>query len=341
MTDLLLDPWAEAVDEFPLLASDEAKLRALVHYAVLAPSGHNTQPWRFRLRGDALELRADRSRALPVGDPADRELVMSLGAALFHLRLAARRFGHHLLVRTFPGLDDRDLVASVQLGADEPPTALERRLFAVIPRRHTCRLPFEERVVSFPVVEGLRRAAVAEGAWACRVSDESQAMLADLVAEGDRRLLADRRVRRELAAWLHPNQSSKRDGVPGHAQGVGDIASIFAPFVLRNFDVGPAQAVRDHDLALAAPLLLVLGSNADEPADWLVAGQALARLLLTARDEGLHASFLNQPIEVEELRVRLRSLLGRPGMPQLILRLGYGGDVRSTPRRPVSEVLEA
>ena len=341
MTDLLLDPWAEAVDEFPLLASDEAKLRALVHYAVLAPSGHNTQPWRFRLRGDALELRADRSRALPVGDPADREIVMSLGAALFHLRLAARRFGHHLLVRTFPGLDDRDLVASVQLGADEPPTALERRLFAVIPRRHTCRLPFEARVVSFPVVEDLRRAAAAEGAWAWRATDEAQATLADLVAEGDRRLLADRRFRRELAAWLHPNHSTQRDGVPGHAQGAGDIASVFAPFVLRNFDVGPAQAVRDHDLALAAPLLLVLGSDADQSADWLVAGQALARLLLTARDEGLHASFLNQPIEVEELRVRLRSLLGRPGMPQLILRLGYGGDVRSTPRRPVSEVLEA
>ena len=340
MTDLLLDPWAEAVDEFPLLATDQAKLRALVHYAVLAPSGHNTQPWRFRLHDDGLDLRADRSRALPVGDPADRELLISLGAALFHLRIAARRFGRHLMVRTFPSADDRDLVARVRLGADEPPAAWERRLFAAIPQRRTCRLPFDDRVVAFPVAEDLRRAAVAEGVWACQVTDEAKAMLADLVAEGDRQLLADPQIRRELAGWVHPNRSERRDGVPGHAQGVGDVASLFGPFVLRNFNVGPALAARDHELALAAPLLLVLGSNADEPADWLATGQGLARLLLTACDEGLRASFLNQPIVVEALRERLRPLLGRPGVPQVILRLGYGGDVRPTPRRPVSEVLE-
>lgn len=340
MTDLLLDPWAEAVDEFPLLATDEAKLRALVHYAVLAPSGHNTQPWKFRLHDGVLELRADRSRALPVCDPADRELVISLGAALFYLRIAARRFGRHLLVETFPQPDDRDLVAVARLGPEEPPTMAERHLFAAIPRRRTSRFPFEDRVVTLPVADDLRRAVIAEGAWVCQVADELKSALAELVAEGDRRLLADERFRHELAEWVHPNNSSHRDGVPGYAQGVGDVASLFGPFVVRNFDLGPTQAARDHDLALAAPLLLVLGSNADEPADWLATGQALARLLLTARDEGLHASFLNQPIEVEELRERLRALLGRPGVPQLVLRLGYGREVRPTPRRPVSDVLE-
>lgn len=340
MSDLLLDPWAEAVDEFPLLATDEDKLRALVHYAVLAPSGHNTQPWKFRLHHDHLELRADRSRALPVCDPADRELVISLGAALFHLRIAARRFGRHLVVDTFPEAGDRDLVARARLGREEPPTAEERRLFAAIPRRRTSRFPFEDRRVTLPVAEDVRRAALAEGAWALRVTEDEQSALADLIAEGDRRLLGDPRFRRELAEWVHPNQSERRDGVPGFAQGVGDIASLFGPFVVRNFDLGPTQAVRDHALAESAPLLLVLGSDGDEPADWLVTGQALARLLLTARDAGLHASFLNQPIELEDLRDRLHALLGRPGVPQLVLRLGYGRDVRATPRRPVQEVLE-
>jgi nitroreductase len=340
MTDLLLDPWAEAVDEFPLLATDDDKLRALVHYAVLAPSGHNTQPWKFRVHDGVLELRADRSRALPVCDPADRELVISLGAALFHLRVAARRFGRHLLVETLPDPDDRDLVARCRLGAEEPPTTEERRLFAAIPRRRTSRFPFDDRVVTLPVSEDLRRAVVAEGAWVCQVEDEVKASLADLVAEGDRRLLGDARFRHELARWVHPNHSSHRDGVPGYAQGVGDVASLFGPFVVRNFDLGKGQSARDHELALAAPLLLVIGSSADEPSDWLTTGQALARLLLTAHDEELHASFLNQPVELDDLRERLRALLGRPGVPQLVLRLGYGRDPRATPRRPVSDVLE-
>jgi nitroreductase len=311
-----------------------------VHYAVIAPSGHNTQPWKFRLHDDALELRADRSRALPVCDPADRELVISLGAALFHLRVAARRFGRVLEVEAFPDADDRDLVARARLGAERPPTPEERHLFAAIPRRRTSRFPFEDRVVALPVAEQVRKAALAEGAWTCQVSADDKSALAELVAEGDRRLLGDARFRRELAEWVHPNQSEHRDGVPGYAQGVGDLASLFGPFVVRHFDLGPAQATRDRDLAEAAPLLLVLGTDADEPADWLVAGQSLARLLLTARDEGLHASFLNQPIEVPELRNRLRALLGHSGVPQLVLRLGYGRDVRATPRRPVQEVLE-
>jgi hypothetical protein len=341
MTDLLLDPWAEAVDEFPLLAADEARLRALVHYAVLAPSGHNTQPWKFRVRDDALELRADRSRALPVCDPGDRELVISLGAALFHLRLAARRFGHHLKVGTFPDPLDPDLIARVRVGYEQAPTTAERHLFAAIPRRRTSRFTFEDRVVTLPVVEDLRRAALAEGAWVCQVSDEAKSSLADLIAEGDRRLMRDDGFRRELARWVRPNHSSHHDGIPGYAEGHGDVASLLGPFVMRNFDCGRTAATRDRDLAVHAPLLLVLGSNGDEPADWLVTGQALARLLLTACDEGLTASFLNQPVEVDELRGRLRAMLGRPGVPQLVLRLGYGRDGRPTPRRPLSEVLEA
>jgi len=341
MTDMLFDPWAEAVDEFPLLASDREMLRALVHYAVLAPSDHNAQPWTFRLQDDHLELRADRTRAMPARDPADRELVISLGAALFHLRLAARRFGRHLDVASFPDAEDRDLVARVRLGADEAPTPEERRLFSAMPQRRTSRLPFEDRRVSLPVVAAIRRAALAEGAWVLRVAEDQQSALADLVAEGDRQLLADARVRRELAAWTHPNRSSRRDGLPGSAHGLGDLASLIGPFVVRYFDLGAREATRDHGLAEDAPLLLVLGSAADEPADWLLTGQALARLLLTAEDEGLQASFLNQAIEVDDLRDRLRTLLGRPGVPQLVLRLGYARPVRRMPRRPVREVLVA
>jgi nitroreductase len=71
------------------LATPEPRLRFLLGYAILAPSSHNTQPWRFRLRGPTLDLLADRRRALPVVDPEDRALVISCGAALGHLRVAA------------------------------------------------------------------------------------------------------------------------------------------------------------------------------------------------------------------------------------------------------------
>jgi hypothetical protein len=68
-------------------------------------------------------------------------------------------------------------------------------------------------------------------------------------------------------------------------------------------------------------------------------GQALQSVLLHARTENVWASFLNQPIEVPELREQLATLLGLAGFPQILLRLGYGEEVPPTPRRTVREML--
>ena len=84
------NPWHVSEAGFPQQGSRSEQFRHLLHYAVVAPSGHNTQPWLFRVTNDAVELFADRTRALPIVDPADRELTMSCAAALGQLRLAIR-----------------------------------------------------------------------------------------------------------------------------------------------------------------------------------------------------------------------------------------------------------
>lgn len=133
---------------------------------------------------------------------------------------------------------------------------------------------------------------------------------------------------------------ARRDGLPGYIRGAGDLASYIGPLVVRWLDVGKGQARQDRERALAAPALVVLGTDIDTPAAWLGAGASLARLLLAVQAEGVSAGFLNQPIQVATLRPRLRGVLGRAGFPQLLLRLGYAPPARPTPRRPVEEVTE-
>jgi hypothetical protein len=116
------------------------------------------------------------------------------------------------------------------------------------------------------------------------------------------------------------------------------VASTVEPLVIRTFDLGKGVAARDRDLARGSPVLAVLWTESESELDWLRAGQALARLVLTLVASGVSASYLNQPIEVPELRAQLSGHLGRAGFPQIILRIGYGPDVRTTPRRQVSEV---
>jgi hypothetical protein len=93
-------------------------------------------------------------------------------------------------------------------------------------------------------------------------------------------------------------------------------------------------------LAEGSPALVVLVTEDETETDWLAAGQALGRVLLHAESRGLRASYLNQPIELPELRYELGSVVGRPGFPQVLLRMGWASDrPRPTPRRSVDEVL--
>ena len=307
-------------------------LRLAVARAILAPSGHNTQPWRFRITADAVELHADRTRALPVADPDDRELTIACGAALFHLRLALRHAGYLAEVRLTP-LDGPgappDLLARVQAGPPAPPTAEEEALFAAIPHRRTNRAPFAARPLPTGLLDALTAAVEQEGAWLRPIDGDARAQVAELVAEADRRQWSDPRFRRELAAWLHP--AARGDGLPDrYLHGLG-------PIVVRTLDLGGGTARQDRHLAETAPALLLLGTAGDTPRDWLAAGQALAHLLLRARLDDVDASYLNQPIQVAAFRPRLAAAVA--AVPQLLLRLGYGPPIGPAPRRPLAGVL--
>lgn len=334
------DPWSVSESDYPRNGDPGDKLRFLAGYAVLAPSSHNTQPWRFRVEGDTFYLFADRARALSVVDAEGRELTMSCASALLHLRIALRNFGCAGDVEVFPEADKPDLVATVRLGEKADTTDEERELFRAITVRRTNRRAFDGRPIPDTVLDELRKAAELEGAW-FRVIDspDARAAVADLIAEGDRVQMSDPRFRRGLAAWMRPNGSSKRDGIPGHAFGFGGLMSLLSPLFVRTFDLGRSQAKRDRQLAERSPTLIVLGTAGDTAPEWVASGQALARMLLRARADDVWASFLNQPIEVAELRPRLQDALGRTGFPQLLLRMGYGRDVRPTPRRALRDVL--
>ena len=334
------DPWRVDVSDFPGARIPEEAWRFFLRYAVLAPSTRNVQPWLFEARGDRLSIYADRSRALPVVDPDDRELVMSCGAALLHLRIALRRFGYSDRAEILPDPSDSDLLAQVRLVPGEPASSKDRMLLDAIPRRHTNRSAFEDRPIPRAVLDALRATASEEGAWFRVVEGEvPRRTVTDLVTSADRAQWAQKAFRREYAAWMRSNRSDRHDGIPGYAHGVGDLMSHAGPLVTRTFDLGEGRAAKDGELARGSPVLACVGTYGDEPRDWIAAGQGLARTLLRARADEIWASFLDQPIEVTELRPQLLAALDTEGFPQALLRMGYGPEVKPTPRRSVDEVL--
>jgi nitroreductase len=311
--------------------SPSEHLQDLVEAAAAAPSSHNTQPWLFSFDDPTVRVWADRTRALPVNDPRDRELTISCGAALENLVLAATARGLAPSVRLKPSETEPDLLAEVLLS--EGPAAIgDEPLAAAINGRRTVRTAFREGTPDPSHLRSvLAEAETQSGVVAVEVATEQRTALADLASEGDRRQFDDPRWRRELAAWMHPRRSG--DGLP-----VSAVAGPFTRLVVSTFDLGSSTAKKDHELALEAPALVVLGTERDGPSDWLRAGRALERLLLRAAALGYQAGYLNQPCQVDDLRAPLGELLLADGVsPQIVLRLGIAESAPQVKRRRAVE----
>jgi len=341
MNDGNLAAWDVDPSGIPATGTGVDKARFAVRYAILAPSSHNTQPWRFMMIGSELLVCADRTRSLPNIDPFDRELIISCGAALFNLRVALAYFDMPIEITTFPHSAEPDVVARIVFADSGPKLPDLANLFDAITQRVTNRGPFNNEDVPDDVVERLKLAAEAEDvdvAFARTLSERER--VAALIAQADRQQFDDPRFRRELASWIHPSRSN--DGVPASSQGLDvltDFATPIAAMVIRTFDLGNGVAAAREQLARGSPLLVVLSTPMDNNEGWLAAGLALQRLLLVATTAGYSTSYLNQPIEISELRTRLATELRMGGYPQILLRVGRGSSVPHSPRRPIGDVL--
>ena len=312
--------------------------RWAVEQACLAPSVHNTQPWRFTWDGTSYELFADTERGLTASDPDGRELVMSCGAALYNLRLALRKLGYDANVAVLPDVHEPRLLARITVAEAAPADPLERRSFAAMTRRHTHRGAFDDQPLAPDVAVALQRAAELESAQLVFVAAPGQRRhVLTLARAAERALSNDMDVQTEISDWTPSAETHRSDGVPVTAYAAEPLAQPddLAP---RDYDQGRGYGIGEA-VENAPGVIGVLVTEGDLQEDWLAAGQALERLLVSAAARGAFAALHSQLTEVPHLRNELRRELCVSGYPQILLRFGYAPDVLHTPRRPVDEVL--
>jgi len=337
---------------------------SIVATAARAPSVHNSQPWQFRVRGNALELYADPGRVLRRVDPGGREMLISCGAALYGLRLGMRRLGYLPEVELLPDPAQPGLIARVRPVGRARASPEEWDLIAAVPHRHTHRGPFAPGRVPARLLDALVRDAAAEGAELHLVSRPAEVReLAELAERANRGQVADPRIRAELREWTRPAGSAARDGVPARAWAdpswldepgqLDEPGGPGQPAARRHVPEQPEQPAHERlpqrdfglrgGLAAGGPLpsaTAVLATAGDAPADWLAAGQALDRLLLRAATRWVFASLQTQPLESPRLRAEVRDRLHLDGIPQMLLQFGRANVAPATARRPAAELIE-
>jgi nitroreductase len=314
---------------------DGGLMRECVRAAIAAPSVHNTQPWLFRLRADGVDVLVDRRRRLRTLDPVGREMFVSVGAALFNLRVAVRARGFEPFIELGPSPTEPDLAARIRvLGAAEVTTA-SRLLAEAITRRHTNRRPFAQRRVPDRVLDDLAEAALAEQAMVLVADDVLRQGVLALTRTAENRLRDDARYRAEVIAWTTPGGLGRRDGVPREALGPRARDAVLP---LRDFVLG--RGIPTATVAFEPnPTIILLLTAGDTESAWLRAGQALQRVLLTATVRGLAATPLSQLTEIPALRGLLADQ-ATGQIVQTVLRVGYPVTAaRATPRRDLDDVI--
>lgn len=320
------------------LHPDAGTVRAALALAVRAPSVHNTQPWEWRVGDTTVQLYADESRQLAHTDPDRRDLVLSCGAALHHLRVAARGFGWETVVRRMPNPAEPRHLASVEFRAGAATDAGVRLVRAITERRSDRR-----RFTSWPLsgahVQAVIDAGVAEGGVQIRDLDDEgmRARLLRAFEAAARQHAADPSYQSETALWSGAHAATQ--GVPARNT---VVATEPTTRVFANPELHEAVV---HDTDGADRLLLVVTSSDDDVAR-LRAGEAASAMLLTATTLGLAVCPLTEPFEVAQVRERVRrEVLGEFGYPQVLIRMGWASSsapqIPATPRRPLEEVVRS
>ena len=322
----------------PAVSADRtAVLADAAQASLLAPSVFNTQPWRWRIAGDTMELSADPERRLDVTDPEGRLLLLSCGTALHHARTALAAAGWSATVERISDEEHPHLLARIRLGAAGSPDPRAQALVDAMPRRRTDRRPFGDRAVPDAVLTELRLAVENEGAYLHVVRPDQVPLLAISAARAADAELSDPAYREELHRWTHRPEDS-RDGVPPATA----VEQSLRRVPVRDFSPDGAPGLEaGADVDRGAAYVVIFGMT-DRPTDLLRGGEAMSALLLGGTAEGLATAPFTDAVEVGWPRRLVQDLLSGVGEPYVVVRLGYvesDEPLPPAPRRSPADVI--
>ena len=324
----------------PRLVGSQSPSHALERaaaYAMRAPSLHNSRPWEISLSPTAMAIRADRTRQLMAVDPRGRELVLSVGAALFNARVALAERGWASEITRLPDPDDPDLLAEVRPVRGAPDSALAALAPAVI-RRRTNRRRFTGPDVPDAALRRLTAIAELEGVLLIPVVDDGhRRLIARLTRQADALQNADGAYRAELRRWTR-RAPDGRNGIPADVMPSVD-GRHRDDVPLCDVNTGGAGELPPDTYSDVDQTMVLLATRTDDQLAWLRAGEALQHVLLELTRLGWVAGPLPQAVEVPLTRTQLRAAFTWSAHPQILVRIDHAATTAPTPLRQRSEVV--
>lgn len=319
------------------LSDEAAMLKEIVRYASLAPSGHNTQCWRFRIENRSITILPDLSRRTPVVDPDDHHLYVSLGCATENLVQAARALGYSPN-SDFDASSGATRVVLERSAADESP------LFKAIPYRQCTRAGFDGRPLRNEELRVLEASGTGPGVRVLLLTErEAMEKVLEYVVQGNTMQVNNPAFVRELESWIRFGDGEAirtGDGLPARATGSPPAPRWLGRILFRAFfRAKPENDKYARHIRSSAGVALFV-SEVDDKAHWVEAGRCYERFALQATALGIRNAFVNQPVEESSLRPEFASAFGLGGgRADLVVRFGRGKEMPKSLRRPLETML--
>ena len=315
--------------------------REVLYLASLAPSSHNTQPWQVRAASsDTWIVEADARGKLPAVDPRNRELLLSIGAFVENLYLAAGCLGlnTHMQVIAKTCME-RDLVR-ITLQKDAPRNySLER-----IRRRRTVKHGQLPKEITAGDIQIMKKETGGELFYFPSGSEHARC-IQEAAVENIRIQSNRNTAQRELTRWLRLSDAdaqTHRDGLSAEGMEITGLKGWFVRRFASPEDF-MKQSYRDQGIDQMAKLAgqgggwMAITSKGESPADLIDAGRRFQRMALIARELNIGIHPMTQIIEEKHGMIQFTRHHKSGINPQFLLRVGY---VDSYPepvslRRPV------
>jgi len=329
--DFKANPWQVIERNFPTNRGPKQRLSFLLRYAILAPSSHNTQPWKFAVADQEIRVYVNNDRWLRVADRDRRELYTSVGCALENLLLAAEHFGYGHAVSYFPDPGNDRFVASVKMidgGGSQRFRGGE--MFEAIFARHTNHKQYEARTIARSKLEQIESCS-GDDDISILLTDEAgvRRKVDDLINRADAIQFSDPEFCEELAYWI----SKGVFGVPWLLSKLGHLAVSY-------LDLGQITPKREPELLMSAPVFGLISSKADDRETQVRVGQVFERVYLTVAMLGLAIQPMSQLVQIPGIKSELVHLAPEGLTPQQPFRLGYAEpEGKHTPRRNLEEAI--
>ena len=321
--------WSIRTDERVKGASLEDKIRHILGYGVLAPSVHNSQPWKIKINASKVLITVDHTRKLAVADPEGRGMFIAIGAFVENIVQAAPLVG----MKAYVSYEEDYVVVKF---ADSQQRTHHTELAKAIVHRHSNKYPYDGLSDSSATYKQL--VTLCKGLPGVKLITAKEDLLAfeDIHLEAAQVVASNELFVRELLAWLRLNQTRRHDGMPGHIMGQSSLKTLLMRVSL-GMQPGLFKKSLDKERLLLrhTPYVGIFCIKNETAKDFIKIGRLIELFWLKLTTLGLVGHPLTAAVANSHTRHELIKKFDLSDSPVFIMRVGAPTHkATNTPRRP-------